>query len=168
MQLPARHSGFTMIEMMISIAVLAVLTAIAIPALGTLFSRNQTKAAAVLFRDDLRQARYESRTQSGSSITFCAANSDKTTLGCDTASGFEYGWLWYLGGTLDSSSLLGESYSVNDNDVPVSVSANFSIELRKGNTLLSSPSPSITFGDASDRTSVITFDATGRTHLEHY
>lgn len=173
-----------MIEVMISIAVLATLVALGMPALGNLFSRNYTRAAANDFMDDLRLARYESRTRSNSTITFCAIGSPvkNDSINCDTNEGYVHGWLWFTG-----SELLGKNYAVSDNDISVTPLINFRVELRRGQVTLwnkddaatrseimipydvsgEATYPSISFNDSTGRRSIIVFDETGRTTVNH-
>ena len=134
--------------------------------------------------DDLRQARYESRTRSNSVITFCAIGSAvrDDTINCDTNEGYEHGWLWFTG-----STLLGKTYVANENTVSVSPLINFRVELIRGQLTLwnkddtatrseitipydvsgEATYPSISFSDTTGRTSVVVFDETGRTSVNH-
>lgn len=169
-----------MIEIMISIAVMVIVVGLAIPALSNLFSRNQTRAAANLFMDDLRQARYESRTRSNSTVSVCAIGSavKDNTINYDTNEAYEHGWLWFTGTTL-----LGKNHAVSDGNVSVTPLINFRVELRRGQLALwnkddvatrseitipydvsvETTYPSISFSDTTGRTSMVVFDETGRT-----
>ena len=181
------QKGFTLIEILISITVLAVLVSMAIPAMSGLMSRNQIKTAANQFQDSLRQIRYESRTRGNTIITLCAIkNSTRdNTINCDANIGFKYGWIWYSG-----TELLGKTY-IDDDNVTISVgtsptSANSkfaSIDFRKGRPTLKNSGgtnisvpynstapliyPSLTFSADNAPTSIVIFDETGRTRVEH-
>lgn len=171
---------------MVSIAVLSVLTALAIPALGNLLSRNQARSVATSFQDDLRLARYEARSRTNSVVTFCSIASsvkDPTSINCSTAQGYVNGWLWYTGTTL-----LGKNYAPLDATISVTPNINFLVEIEKNTTSLWSTDnpdrtndginipygpvgnltyPSITFADTSGRSSAVEFNETGRTTLKH-
>lgn len=181
------RKGFTLIETLISITVLAVLVSLAIPAMSGLMSRNQVKTAANKFQDNLRQIRYESRSRGNTPITLCAIkNSTRdNTINCDANAGFKYGWLWYSG-----TELLGKTY-IDDNNVTISVSTTptsaFSkfavIDFRKGRPSLKDKNdasisapynqtapltyPSLTFSANNEPKSIVIFDETGRTRVEH-
>ena len=179
------HKGFTLIEILISITVLAVLVSLAIPAMNGLMSRNQIKVAANQFQDNLRQIRYESRSRGNTIITLCAIkNSTRdNTRNCDANVGFKYGWLWYSG-----TELLGKTY-IDDNKVTISVGTTptsgnskfASIDFRKGRPTLKDNAdanilvpyassliyPSLTFSDDNKPKSIVIFDETGRTRVEH-
>ena len=167
---------------------LAILTSIAVPALGNLFSRSHTKSTATLFQDDLRQARYESRSRSNEIITFCAIASKvkNKLINCSTVQGYKYGWLWYTG-TGSNAILLGKNYAVSENSITVTPLINFLIEFQKTRVTLwdkddagtrsvipvpygtpATTYPSVTFSDSSNRSSVVVFDETGRTSLKHH
>ncbi len=183
----AKHFGFTLIEIIISITILAIVTALAVPALGNLFSRNQTRTAALFFQDDLRQARYEARSRTNDTITFCAiANATKSeAINCDTTQGYKFGWLWYSTDTGGNDSLLGKNYAASDGEVTVTPTINFLIEIEKNDLTLWNSSvpravisipyhvgadrtyPAISFTNSGNRSSVVTFDETGRTSVIH-
>jgi prepilin-type N-terminal cleavage/methylation domain-containing protein len=183
LQIKAKHQeGFTILEMMISIAVLSVLVSLAIPALGNLLNRNSTRSAATSFQDDLRLARYEARTHTKDTVTFCAiASSVKdTNINCSATEGYNAnGWLWYAGTAGTDAVLLGKNYAPLDSGVSVTPNFNFFIEIEKNKTTLRDvgslseipiPSgatyPSITFSGTSGPSASIVFDETGRTRLE--
>ncbi len=183
-----RQRGFTLVEISISIAILAILAALTIPALGNIFSRNQTRTAAIFFQDNLRQARYEARSRTNDTVTFCAiSNSTKSdAINCDTNQGYGFGWLWYYTDTDGNDVLLGKNYAASDGEVTVAPTINFLIEIQKNDvTLWNSDNlpraeitipypvgpdltyPAITFNDSSNRNSVVVFDETGRTRVLH-
>jgi len=53
------EAGFTLIEMMIVVAIIGILSALAFPSLSTLIPRNRTKAAARELRNDIQKAKLE-------------------------------------------------------------------------------------------------------------
>ncbi|MBK1723268.1 type IV pilin [Thiocystis violacea] len=56
----SRSRGLTLLELLVAIAVLAVLMSIAVPSMQSMIARNRLKAAAQAIAEDLRWARSES------------------------------------------------------------------------------------------------------------
>ncbi len=184
-----KHRGFSLIEIMVSLVVIALLSTIAIPAVGNLFDRNRTKSVAILFQDSLRQARYESRTHSNASVTFCAvqANINRKTrcVTNDNKRRFENGWQWFVdnngNGTYepaDNDELLGNTYESDQLDMDILVSdkiennaiiyTNGKAYIEKANSATGSAiTPYVTFTNKQGGTSTVYFDNTGRSTLEH-
>jgi type IV fimbrial biogenesis protein FimT len=61
---PARSGGLTLIELMIGLAICAVLMSLAVPSFQTYLQRNRLKAAALGLELDLRDARWEAARRS--------------------------------------------------------------------------------------------------------
>ena len=89
MRTPARRIGFTLLELMITLAVLAVLGAIATPSFSAMIDRQRLQAAAHHLQADIALARHESakrrqtvhlRFQSGTA--WCYALSTGATVDC--------------------------------------------------------------------------------------
>lgn len=92
-QRTARHRrGFTLIELVIGLSVLALLASLALPSIGGALQRQRLRAAAEHFAADLREARYEAghRGQtlhllSRSGPSWCWAVARQPDCGCDPA-----------------------------------------------------------------------------------
>lgn len=56
---PAARRGLTLIELMIGLAITAVLVSLAVPSYSTYLQRSRLKAAALGLETDLREARFE-------------------------------------------------------------------------------------------------------------
>lgn len=186
---PKKHAGFNMIEIMVSLTVMAIISTIAIPAIGSIYDRNRTKTAAMLFQDDLRQARYESKTHSNSSVIFCAVKASyarKTEcVTNDNIKRFQNGWQWFV--DIDSDNtysetngdiLLGNTYEADDNDLNILVSnkienntinyTNGTAFIEKANTsTMEAITPFVTFTNKSGGVSTVYFDDSGRSTLRH-
>lgn len=186
---PKNNAGFSILEIMVSLAVMAVLSTIAIPAISDIYDRNRTKTAAVLFQDNLRQARYESKIHTTASVSFCAVKADyakKTTcVTNDNIVRFRNGWQWFVDingngvyDLADGDRLLGNTYESADNGLNIVASArienntinytNGKAHIQKANaTDLDPITPFVTFTNKSGGTSTVYFDLTGRSTLVH-
>lgn len=87
-----KNSGFTVIEMMIGIAVLAVTLAVAIPGFGNLLEQQRLTATANTLLAHLQFA----RTQAVSRNTLVAACPSSDGLTCTGGNRWEAGWIVYL------------------------------------------------------------------------
>lgn len=166
-----------MIEIMIAIAVLVVIVSLAAPSMVGVLNRSNIKAAAAAFQDDMRRARYDSRTYNTSSVTLCSSklNTKNSSLVCENSTKFVWGWLWFTG-----SSLLGKSLVLDDNNVQA-CTVPFSLQLSKGKVTIIdkdgasiTPPHSITFIGGDDdcasiagANSVVTLNQFGRTTIAH-
>lgn len=88
----ARYKGFTLIEMMVAIAVAAVLLAIAIPGMQALSRKSQQRNAIGDISSMVARARSEAATRY-QPITICAT-ADQST--CSGAATWETGWLMFV------------------------------------------------------------------------
>lgn len=112
--------GFTIIELMVAVAVLGVLLAIAVPTFSEIIRNNRTAAQANALVGALTIARNEAAKR-GLPITLCAATADQTGCAGDTVGDWDNGWLVFVdsngtAGTLDTASgdaLLQTSSPVN-------------------------------------------------------
>lgn len=82
-----RFQGFTIIELMITIFVLAILVALAAPSMRTLLINNQSETLAERLTTALQIARTEA-IKRGGRVSVCAANADLSGCGDDWTNGW--------------------------------------------------------------------------------
>ena len=88
---PHRLSGFTLIELMVTITILAILLAIGVPSFGSMIRSGQVASETNTFLAALNSARSEA-SKRGLPVTVCAA-SDKSLTACGDGSGWQTnGW----------------------------------------------------------------------------
>lgn len=83
--------GFTMLELMVVIAIVAILASVAIPSFRTMIERNRVAGAVNQFVGDLQFARSEA-IKRGSPVVICASTDGAT---CSGANAWHSGWLVY-------------------------------------------------------------------------
>jgi type IV fimbrial biogenesis protein FimT len=86
-----RHNGFTLTELMVTIAVIAMLAMFAVPSFNHQIRRHRVSTAVSQLKADLAYARAEAATR-GSFVSICAS-SDGTS--CSGETSYASGWLVY-------------------------------------------------------------------------
>ncbi len=79
-----REAGFTLMEMMIVVAIIGILSALAFPSLSTLITRNRTKAAARELRGYLQKAKLEAIKQNRSCLVVFTPKAGTNAGSCVT------------------------------------------------------------------------------------
>ena len=69
------QAGFTVIELMVAVAVVSILLTVGVPAFGSLIERQQLSGAAQTFASDLRRAKSDAIAKGpGGSVTITLAS----------------------------------------------------------------------------------------------
>ncbi len=134
-----RSFGFTLIEMLVTVAVAAVLAALVVPGFQNLAARRYISAALDTLSSDYRYARSEALKRS-TTVTICRSTDQAS---CAGAGSWSDGWIVFIDG--------GAKGAVNTGDVILRVQGPPAGILSIGQATLSS-----TLGYAA-------FEATGRT-----
>ncbi|MDF3021927.1 MAG: prepilin-type N-terminal cleavage/methylation protein [Steroidobacteraceae bacterium] len=92
-----RYRGFTLMELMLSIAVLGILTALAVPSFTTMINRNRLASQSNELLAAIQYARMEAIRISGR-VTFCGADSVDAAEDADCSEGEHNFWV-VLGST---------------------------------------------------------------------
>jgi type IV fimbrial biogenesis protein FimT len=87
---PRLGSGFTVLELMVTLAIGAILAAIAAPGLSSYANENRLRSASSQLLSDINFARLEA-IKRNSRVLVCARNAAGT--GCSTANDWANGWL---------------------------------------------------------------------------
>jgi type IV fimbrial biogenesis protein FimT len=86
-----KSHGFTLIETMVVIAIIAILTTLAAPSFKNLIQSNAISSNVNSFLSDMRFARSEA-VRLGSSVVVCRSNSPESAQACNGTSGATNGW----------------------------------------------------------------------------
>lgn len=93
-----RQSGFTLLELMITISVLAILTAIAYPSMRDFLKRNRVISVSNSIQSDLQTARGEAAA-TRKYVSICPLSSAGATTCAMTSGSYDLGWLVYTSTT---------------------------------------------------------------------
>jgi type IV fimbrial biogenesis protein FimT len=86
-----RGQGFTLIELMVTIAIAVILTGLAASPMSKMFDSNRVQTEASSFVSDLMLARAEA-VKRGQGVSLCASSNGTTCLGTNT---WNSGWIIY-------------------------------------------------------------------------
>lgn len=94
---PRRSRGFTLVELMVTVAILVILLAIGVPAMQGFLASRQVAGKADALASAIRFARSEALKRS-QSVTICqTTTADSVTPSCDTGTGdWNSGWLVFV------------------------------------------------------------------------
>lgn len=101
--MPITSKGFTLIELMVTISVAAILAAVAIPSMGNFINQTRLSGNVNEFIAATMLARSEAIQRSGA-VTMCRSTGAETgSSACDTGDGdWNSGWLIYAGNVADT------------------------------------------------------------------
>ena len=87
-----KQSGFTLIEMMVVLAIAVILTTSAVPSFQTFIQNNRLSTASHQFITSLNLARSEA-VKRGKRVTVCKISN---STACTTSNGWEQGWIIFV------------------------------------------------------------------------
>lgn len=97
----SNHRGFTLVELMVTIAIAAILVAIAVPAFNRFVLQNRVRAVSGELSRSLWQARNHALTL-GKTVSICGRSSGGGS--CDASGSWSAGWITYVGTSTSSVS----------------------------------------------------------------
>lgn len=98
-----RAAGFTLIEMMVTIAVATILLSVALPSFQSMIERNRVAAIAGAFNNGLLHARSEAVTRNKRVVVCNTANTQNSLPTCTTGTpAWQTGWMTFIDENGDS------------------------------------------------------------------
>lgn len=88
-----RQTGMTLVELLVTLSIAAILTSFAVPSIQSLLESNRLTAANNQLVTAINYARSEA-VKRNHHVAMCVRNSDGT--GCASSGGFENGWLIFV------------------------------------------------------------------------
>ncbi|MDE2402447.1 MAG: GspH/FimT family pseudopilin [Burkholderiales bacterium] len=106
----AQNTGFTLVELMVTVAILVILLAIGVPAMQGFMAQRQGAAKTDAFASAMRYARSEALKRA-QPVTIClTTTADSTTPSCQTTGPIDWNTGWFI--FVDNAPADG-SYDVN-------------------------------------------------------
>lgn len=121
--MPTRgHSGFTIVELMIVVAILGVLMAIGLPAFNDLIKNNRRTTVVNEIISSLMSARAEAAKR-GQAVTVCGNTTGGGETSCTGGANWDYGFMIFLdtdaNGAIAATSDVIRKYRVDYSDIRI-------------------------------------------------
>jgi type IV fimbrial biogenesis protein FimT len=101
---PAAHRrGFTLVELMVVVALVAIAASVATPSLRGMLVRNRTAAASNEFVASVLRARSEAVSRN-TCVTVCRSALETTPPRCDAGTDWRIGWIAFVNASCDAAA----------------------------------------------------------------
>lgn len=162
-----RHAGFTLVELMVTVAIIAIAAGIAAPNLASLIANYRLTTSANTTLAAITMARAEAFKR-GKRIIVCTSSNASS---CDNSATWASGWIVFVDDNNDNSRDTGSAAepllrvgaaSPNITIAGSNGAENFVAFTTRGATTIGSGSPAITFSISGQLTRILSITPTGR------
>jgi type IV fimbrial biogenesis protein FimT len=108
LKIKTKQSGFSLLELMVALAIVAILAAIAFPSFTTMISDNRMLTSAQDITNSLQFARSEA-IKRGTAVTLCPSTNGTS---CSATASLDAGWIIFIDNT--TPGVVDNSNNVND------------------------------------------------------
>lgn len=128
---PRRTHGFSLIELMVVIAIAAIISGLAAPSFSRMLNANRIQTTASALQSDMSYARTES-VKRGTWVAICpSSNANSANPTCDTTNAWQNGWIVFADAAGNGVYGTGDTLLKVRDKLPGS------------NTIVASPAPAI-------------------------
>ena len=96
-----QHSGFTLVELLVTVAILAIIAAMAAPALGVFASRSAMRGISADFTLGMQRARTEAINRNECVVICMSSNGTSCATSSTSGSNWGIGWIAFRSPTCD-------------------------------------------------------------------
>jgi type IV fimbrial biogenesis protein FimT len=137
------HSGFSMMEMLVTLLILGLVAAIGVPSLSTFIEGNRLNAAVGDLQSAMQTARAEAVGRN-SYVTLCKKNTDGDACSLVNAQGWQNGWFIFVDPDGDAVIDVGDEIILDHDPLLASLTFHGAVEVRHFITFRPSGQTSVT------------------------
>lgn len=144
---PRRQAGFTLVELMVVVALVAIVASVATPSLRGMLVRNRTAAASNEFVSSVLRARSEAVSRNAC-VTLCRSTLEATPPQCDAGDDWRVGWIAFVNASCDAAATQPQSDRIVLRAGPLDPALSLTATATNGSVLMFSATGNARAGDA--------------------
>ena len=145
------HQGFTLIEVLVTTSIAALILTLAVPSFADFVSNSRLRTAANNFVSSLHQAKAEASSRAVN-VTVCVSNANRD--GCSNPSPADWNNGWLVFADLDDDQVLDVGEEILHSNTALNSAINFRVTPTISNAITFRPSGSIRYMNGTTQTQV--------------